>query len=221
VALTTLVSTSRTTADPTLRILLALLIGKGADGNSSLCRWMAGYENPVNQFSRQALPIVWDFCESAPPSQARGVFLSATDALAEVIREVRTINLGQIQQADACESPLPTETASIWFTDPPYYDAIPYSDLSDFFLAWLKRTLPDHFSLRDPFDPENPLSPKTREAVQDETRIVDGRPKDRAFFEGTVAQAFAEGRRVLREDGVGSVVFVHKTTEGWKPYCLA
>ena len=216
VALTTLVSTSRTTADPTLRILLALLIGKGADGNSSLCRWMAGYENPVNQFSRQALPIVWDFCESAPPSQARGVFLSATDALAEVIREVRTINLGQIQQADACESPLPNETASIWFTDPPYYDAIPYSDLSDFFLAWLKRTLPDHLSLRDPFDLENPLSPKTREAVQDETRIVDGRPKDRAFFEGTMAQAFAEGRRVLREDGVGSVVFAHKTTEGWE-----
>ena len=57
-----------------------------------------------------------------------------------------------------------------WFTDPPYYDAIPYADLSDFFLVWLKRTLPGHPLLRDPFDPTNPLSPKMREAVQDETK---------------------------------------------------
>jgi len=111
---------------------------------------------------------------------------------------------------------LPRESAACWFTDPPYYDAIPYSDLSDFFLVWLKRTLPGHPLLRDPFNPANPLSPKLREAVQDETRIVNGRPKDRAFFEETMAKAFAEGRRVLREDGIGSVVFAHKTTEGWE-----
>ncbi len=104
----------------------------------------------------------------------------------------------------------------MWFTDPPYYDAIPYSDLSDFFLVWLKRTLPDHPLLRDPFDPDNPLSPKTAEAVQDETKRQDGRPKDRAWFEETMAKAFAEGRRVLNEDGIGSVVFAHKTTKGWE-----
>ena len=104
----------------------------------------------------------------------------------------------------------------MWFTDPPYYDAIPYADLSDFFLVWLKRTLPDHPLLRDPFDPDNPLSPKTAEAVQDETKSDNGRPKDRAWFEETMAKAFTEGRRVLREDGVGSVVFAHKTTEGWE-----
>jgi len=73
-----------------------------------------------------------------------------------------------------------------------------------------------HPLLRDPFDPANPLSPKTREAVQDETKRDNGRPKDRAWFEETMARAFAEGRRVLHEDGVGSVVFAHKTTEGWE-----
>ena len=52
--------------------------------------------------------------------------------------------------------------------------------------------------------------------MQDETKIVDGQPKDRAFFEETMAKAFAEGRRVLREDGIGCVVFAHKTTEGWE-----
>jgi hypothetical protein len=88
--------------------------------------------------------------------------------------------------------------------------------LSDFFFVWLKRTTPNHSLIRDPFDPGNPLTPKTREAVQDEVKQVDGRPKDRAFFEETMARAFAEGRRVLSDEGVGSVVFAHKTTEGWE-----
>jgi adenine-specific DNA methylase len=114
------------------------------------------------------------------------------------------------------KSVLPDAACSVWFTDPPYYDAIPYADLADFFLVWLKRTLPGHPLLRDPYDPSNPLSPKLREAVQDETKWVDGKPKDRRFFEDTMAKAFAEGRRVLREDGIGSVVFAHKTTEGWE-----
>ena len=123
---------------------------------------------------------------------------------------------GQVQIADAAKHPLPDATSSVWFTDPPYYDAIPYSDLSDFFLVWLKRTLPGHSLLRDPFDPTNLLSPKIQEAVQDETKKVNGKPKDRAFFEQSMAKAFAEGRRVLREDGIASVVFAHKTTEGWE-----
>ncbi|MCE7937791.1 MAG: DUF1156 domain-containing protein, partial [Chloroflexi bacterium CFX6] len=104
----------------------------------------------------------------------------------------------------------------VWFTDPPYYDAVPYADLSDFFLVWLKRALPGHPLLRDAFDPSNPLSPKTREAVQDETKVDNGHPKDRTWFEETMARAFAEGRRVLREDGIGSVVFAHKSTDGWE-----
>ncbi len=52
--------------------------------------------------------------------------------------------------------------------------------------------------------------------VQDESRLANGGAKDRAFFERKMAQAFAEGRRVLREDGVGCVVFAHKTTAGWE-----
>jgi hypothetical protein len=128
----------------------------------------------------------------------------------------RTGHAGQVQIADACASPLPDEAAHVWFTDPPYYDAVPYSDLSDFFFVWLKRAFPGHPLLRDPFDAANPLTPKDREAVQDEVKIVDGKPKDKAFFESVMASAFAEGRRVLREDGVGCVVFAHKTTEGWE-----
>ena len=54
------------------------------------------------------------------------------------------------------------------------------------------------------------------EAVQDETKFYNGRPKDREWFEETMAKAFAEGRRVLHEDGIGAVIFAHKTTEGWE-----
>ena len=198
------------------RTLIALLLGRMADGNNSLARWESGAENPVNLFARQAIPVVWDFCESTPKSNARGVFLSSVYAAREVIDSLRIAASGQSQPADATQHPLPNEAAAVWFTDPPYYDAIPYSDLSDFFLVWLKRTLPDHPVLRDPFAPDNPLSSKDREAVQDETKKCDGRVKDRAFFEDMMGGAFAEGRRVLREDGIGSVVFAHKTTEGWE-----
>jgi adenine-specific DNA methylase len=198
-----------------LALLFGLLLGKSADGNNSLCRWMAGYENPVNLFSRQAIPIVWDFCESAPASQARGVFFSGLDAIYQVIHS-SVIKIGQSQQSDACKSPLPNNSITVWFTDPPYYDAIPYSDLSDFFFVWVKRVLPNYPLLIDPFDHKNPLTPKTREAVQDETKQFNGRPKDRAFFEETMARAFAEGRRILKNDGISSVIFAHKTTEGWE-----
>ena len=191
-----------------------------ADRNVSLATWrpQADQEKVEHLFARQALPMTWDFGEAAPLSDSTGSFNDRLAVLARTVSAISNTKLdsGQVQISDATRHPLPDHAADVWFTDPPYYDAIPYSDLSDFFLVWLKRTLPDHPLLRDPFDPDNPLSPKTREAVQDETRECNGRVKDRAFFEDTMGAAFAEGRRVLGEDGVGSVVFAHKTTEGWE-----
>jgi hypothetical protein len=114
----------------------------------------------------------------------------------------------------------------VWFTDPPYYDAVPYADLSDYFFVWLKRTLPGHPSLRDPFDVTNALTPKSQEII-DTQMLLRGVPKEKAaelgievkskkFYEDGMARAFAEGRRELHEDGVACVVFAHKTTEGWE-----
>ena len=196
---------------------LALALSRSANAGCSLCRWHTTRENHEGVYSRQALPIVWDFSEGNPLSGSTGGYSGALDWVSRVVDgSSGSLQQGQVQAADATNHPLPDETAGVWFTDPPYYDAIPYSDLSDYFLVWLKRALPDQPLLRDPFDPDNPLSPKTAEAVQDEAKRVDGRPKDREWFEETMARAFAEGRRVLRQDGVGSVVFAHKTTEGWE-----
>ena len=200
-----------------LRILFAITINRTADGSASVSSWLPSSEEVKHVFARQALPIVWDFGESNYLADASRSWMSAIESIAKVLDAAsQESTSGQVQSADATEYPLPDEAAGVWFTDPPYYDAIPYSDLSDFFLVWLKRALPGHPLLRDPFDPDNPLSPKAREAVQDEIKTCNGRVKDRAFFEDVMGGAFAEGRRVLRGDGIGSVVFAHKTTEGWE-----
>ena len=167
-------------------------------------------------FGMQTLPITWTFPETIVSGGRAEHFDGALSNVAQIVEQFPLLATGQVHLADATDHPLPDQTAGVWFTDPPYYDAIPYSDLSDFFLVWLKRMLPDNPLLRDPFDPANPLSPKTTEAVQDEIKHVDGRSKDREWFEETMAKAFAEGRRVLNEEGIGSVVFAHKTTEGWE-----
>ena len=196
--------------------LLACSLSRVAMSNMSCTRWNAVAEKMQHTFGRQALPIVWDFAEVVVTAPGPGNWESAYRLPSDVVDAACSPEPGQVQPADATNHPLPDQTVGVWFTDPPYYDAIPYSDLSDFFLVWLKRTLPGRPLLRDPFDSANLLSPKAAEAVQDETKEVDGRPKDRAWFEETMARAFEEGRRVLRQDGVGAVVFAHKTTEGWE-----
>lgn len=194
----------------------AAALSRLADKNASLAVWNQIGEKIEHVFGRQALPIVWDFAEVSIFSDSTGNFLSGLDLVAKVVDAWPPSHAGQVQSADATAHLLPDETTHVWFTDPPYYDAVPYADLSDFFFVWLKRALPGHPLLRDPFDPTNSLTPKNREAVQDETKCDNGRAKDRAWFEETMARAFAEGRRVLRKDGIGSVVFAHKTTEGWE-----
>ena len=209
---------TRIISNARLRDIVAFGVSKQSDFNSSLSRWANHMEKSVATFGRQALPILWDWSEVVPVANASGGFGVAIQWIANAVETVAaSVNsTGQVQSTDATQHGLPDQSTNIWFTDPPYYDAVPYSDLSDFFLVWLKRALPDHPLLRDPFDPDNPLSPKTAEAVQDETKQANGHPKDRKWFEETMAKAFTEGRRVLGEDGVGSVVFAHKTTEGWE-----
>jgi adenine-specific DNA methylase len=205
----------------TVQELIALCLSRAGARNSSLCLWLSqgDQETVWTTFGRNALPIVWDFAEAVPLSQSTGSLDDSFGVACEAIKAYPSSlrHSAQVQVCDAAHSyPLPDEASSVWFTDPPYYDAIPYADLADFFFVWLKRAMPGHPLLRDPFDPANPLTPKTREAVQDETKRDNGRAKDRTWFEETMARAFAEGRRVLREDGVGAVVFAHKTTEGWE-----
>ena len=205
-------------ADPKTRPLLAIALNRTADGSASVSRWLASGEEVKNVFSRQALPIVWDFGESNYFAEASRTWVSAVNAISKVVENgTALLTTGQSQQANAANHVLPDQSAGVWFTDPPYYFAVPYADLSDFFFVWLKRTLPSYSRLPDPFDPDNPLTPKGPELCEmarwDPVRYPH---KDQGFFEDGMAKAFAEGRRILNEDGVGWVVFAHKTTEGWE-----
>ena len=216
VALDQLVGESASADMGNIRTSTALAVSRCVEQSSSLVRWRQTVEAVAGTFGRQALPIMWDFAEIVVTGGEASNFSAALEWVREVIEQRAKLETALVQSADATDHPLPDQAAAIWFTDPPYYDAVPYADLSDFFLVWLKRTLPNNPLLRDPFDADNALSPKSREAVQDETKKHEDQPKDRAWFEETMAKAFAEGRRVLDEDGIGSVVFAHKTTDGWE-----
>ncbi|MGH7067083.1 MAG: DUF1156 domain-containing protein [Acetobacteraceae bacterium] len=206
----------KVTAIPTVGVMLGLSFSRWTDIFNAFCRWESSKTQVRNLFTRQAIPMIWDFAENCFSAEQAGDFEVTMRTMAEVAEAWPGSRAGEVLRADAASQPLPSDSATVWFSDPPYYDAIPYADLSDFFYVWLKRALPGHPLLRDPDDAANPLTPKQHEAVQDETKCHDGRPKDRAWFEEKMGKAFAEGRRVAREDGIGAVVFAHKTTEGWE-----
>jgi hypothetical protein len=204
--------------DQRLRETLATCVSKLAERNNSCCDWMLEKEYPGHLYTQQVIPASWDFAEAYPLGSSSGSFHQCVKYTVPNILACRvgTDQLGDVFQADAGDLPLPDESISVFFTDPPYYDAVPYSDLADFFFVWLKRALPDTPFSRDPFDPSNSLTPKSLEAVQDESRLVNGQPKDRHFFEQRMQAAFKEARRVLQPTGVCCIVFAHKTTEGWE-----
>ncbi len=217
-SLTALVKAHQNVSDDAVRSGMAIVVDRCANHLNQLARWRTQGETVEGIFSRQALPMVWDFAEVNPFGSVSGNYDGALNSVINVIHANDALNVkaGQVQIANATDHPLPDNSCGVWFTDPPYYNAIPYADLSDFFLIWLKRTLPHHPLTQNPFEPSNPLSSKKYELVQDETKTYRGRPKDSVWFEETTAQAFADGKRVLGDDGIGSVVFAHKTTEGWE-----
>jgi putative DNA methylase len=208
-----------TAQEGALQELMALAVSRTSDYCSANCSLHAGRDVVRNTWARNALPVVWDYYESVPWQEASGNFEGAVHWIAQVVEEIGRARLkrGQVHASDACEMPLPDSTSDVWFSDPPYYGAIGYAESADFFYVWLKRLLNHHPLLRDPYDPHNALTPKKRECIQDGTfEKIAGITKDRSFFENTMARAFGEARRVLRSDGIGSVVFAHKTTEGWE-----
>lgn len=203
--------------DSPVKRLAAFAVSKLEELSCSICRWEPVAECPRTVFGRQAIPMSWDFSEAVPVGNQSGSFsVCVSNVVNAISASYQNGGSSSPQVADATKSPLPDSSAAIWFTDPPYYDAIPYSDLSDFFYVWLKRALPNEPLLRDHFDALTRLTPKSEEIVQDETKLIDGMPKNRSFFESRMSLAFKEGRRVLQDDGIGCVVFAHKTTEGWE-----
>jgi len=160
-----------------------------------------------------------DFAEANPlsPELVGGISYSF-EKLISGLKNLSTIPYtglnGVAEQSSATHQKLPDDSANYLITDPPYYAAIPYSDLSDFCYVWLKRMLFDlHPSLFS-----TTLTPKDEEAVAYYTQPdgITRAKKDGKFFEDKMQQALAECRRILIPEGIGIIVFAHKGTAGWE-----
>ena len=181
--------------------------------SSAHCRWKPTGESLIDMFGRHAIGMVWDFAESTPGVGSENTFGIWIDRYAKLVEfsAPQRLKLGQIQQSDATKNYLPDESCQVWFTDPPYYDSIPYAHLSDCFYVWLKRSLPETVIGFSEY-----LCPKEGECVVDRPHRLSNSIKDEEYFERKIGEAAYIGRKVLSPSGCASIVFAHKTTEGWE-----
>ena len=168
---------------------LAFLVSKLADIASLLCRWEPVAQCPRGVFSRQAIPMVWDFAEGNPfgeSSGSWGVLVSnQRRSLRSPFLSVATVGTVNVSNLDATAAVDALEGVLIC-TDPPYYDNVPYAGLSDFFYVWLRRGLADvHPNLFSTL-----LTPKARELVADQFRFGGSRAAARRFFEDGMTRFF-------------------------------
>jgi len=187
---------------------LALMVSRLTNYCSRQCWWLSiDGERIANTFGRQALSMTWDFAETFPLNPISANWDNSRSAVLSVLEFLPRSNPAVVQRASADRLPFPDGMFDAILTDPPYYDAVPYSDLSDFFYVWLRRILYDvHPSLF-----EADLTPKRAEIVQNPVR-----EKDAESFEHGMRDAFSEMRRVLKDDGIVVVVFAHKSTHAWE-----
>ena len=188
---------------------IAAAINTQADSNSSLCAWRPASVDIGHTFGRQALPMLWDYVEGNIFSGASRDWINAVRGVLKAFQGMDdTVVGGSAQTSSADVHPLPNDTAQCFFTDPPYYDAVPYAELSDFFYVWFKRTLgtwlPDLFREK--------LTDKNRQAVV----LHPNKQEERIAFETKMRDCMGEGCRILSREGIGCVVFAHKSTSGWE-----
>jgi putative DNA methylase len=167
---------------------LGLTVSKLADLANSLTAWEPIAQCPRHLFSRQAIPMVWDFAEGNPLGESSGSWVvllaNLMRSLGSGLMDFPRKSTGTASQLDATQ--LVVERRRLVATDPPYYDNIGYADLADFFYVWLRRSLghiyPDLFSTL--------LTPKAREVVATPYRFDDDVTRAEQFFEHAMREAF-------------------------------
>jgi adenine-specific DNA methylase len=204
--------------------LLASAIDRLADRCSTVCRPDPSPKQSgvINTFSRFALPVTWDYIEGNPLQNSSGGFSHCLEWICLVADHANDL-LGapapQVIRQSALQ--INGEGYDIVCTDPPYYDAIGYSVLMDFFYVWLRRTLHG-------FSPEmdsafhEPLSPKWNhhqndgELIDDASRHEGNKTKSKAVYEDGMGRAFQACAAALNPDGKMVVVFANKQPEAWE-----
>lgn len=220
---------------------VALALDKLRDYNSRMTRWHSNREVMVNTFDRHDFAFKWSYAEMTALIVGRGydwAFGQVAKCIGELIdlldpRERAIADAGPLFSANDSSTEtggkapvviscgpgdslghLDAGTVDAVVMDPPYYDNVMYAELSDFFYVWLKRTAgllyPELFMA--------PLTDKENEAVANPA-LHKGKKGAKALagmdYQHKMAEIFTEMRRVLKEDGVMTLMFTHKATGAW------
>ncbi|KVG64596.1 DUF1156 domain-containing protein [Burkholderia pseudomultivorans] len=201
---------------------LQFVIDKGLDYNSKHTRWEFTRGVIKGTFGRHDFSLKWTFGEmifSGPSSgSAWGLsqVLDAYKGIAELAEPVHRSTSGRppvriVNGSAASMSAVDSQSIDLVAADPPYYNNVQYAELSDFFYVWQKRTLkdvyPDLFTRR--------MTNKSDEAVANPARD-GGKEAAKATYERMMADIFRECRRVLKDDGVMTLMFTHKEQDAWE-----
>ena len=208
--------------------MCAPIISRMADRGSTLATWTNDPEKIRSTFARFALPMTWDFSEYAPLSDTTGGFLQSVDWVFKVCQHLQSSVQAPCSGTSVLGSATSCEVADIDLvvTDPPYYDAIPYSDLMDFFHVWLRRSL---YGLSGEIDSafSGALGPKwdhesdDGELIDDASRFNGDKVRSKRNYEDGMARAFRSCHTALRPEGRLVVVFANKQPDAWETLVAA
>jgi putative DNA methylase len=203
--------------------LLSTVLDRIADRGSSLCSWTVGWDKIRNTFARFALPMNWDFAETSVLAETSGGYPGGIEWLARYLEHtdqfIGNVPSPQVIRNSATQAVL--GEYDIVVTDPPYYDAIPYSDLMDFFYVWLRRTLSGLSPEMDAVFSE-PLAPKwdhdanDGELIDDASRFSGDKEASKRNYEEGMARAFRACHIALKANGRLVIVFAHKHPDAWE-----
>ena len=177
---------------------LSLGVSKLSAFHSTLGVWRVPEGKTGRAFGRQALPMMWDFPENNPFGEAGGELLTTFESIADMLERLPAGPPATADQRDAAHF---QSAPGCVCTDPPYYDNVPYADLSDYFYVWLRRSVGTAY----PSLMSTVLVPKEQELVADHQRH-GGREGARNFFERGLAQCFSRLRE-LHDSSVPMTVF--------------
>lgn len=218
-------------------VYLALSLDKLRDYNSRMARWHVNREVMVNTFDRHDFSFKWSYAEMAPLISGLGydwAIEQTAKCIKELVEMVRPdANAGHTgpnrgfdfagftpppvtlscKSGDSLDH-IADDSIDCVIMDPPYYDNVMYAELSDFFYVWLKRTAgyvyPELFRRQ--------LTDKENEAVANPAKFK-GEKGAKALagrdYQQRMAAIFAEMRRVLKPDGIMTLMFTHKATGAW------
>ena len=194
---------------------LGVLIDRGSAISTSFGRWDVSRENVQSPFSKQAIPMIFDYPEGNLLGQTTG---SLSNQLSWITRYIESeceapfsVTSQNASSGDKAQFQDKSITAVV--TDPPYYDAIAYADLSDFFYVWLKRTIGDLY----PLNFATPQTPKSDECTALKHHRENSKEKAKQHFEDKLTQIFDAIEHQTSD--IVSIMFAHQSTEAWTTLC--